>query len=64
MKKGSLVLVIDERYPLAKWPSGRILEIHPSKDGHVRVVTVKTQFSKFKRPISKLCILPVDSHNV
>lgn len=60
IRKDSLVLVIDERYPPAKWPLGRILEVHPGKDGRTRVVTVKTQTSTFKRPITKISLLPVN----
>jgi len=59
LKEGSLVLVIDERYPPSKWPLGRVIQTHPGKDGHTRVVTVHTQFSLFKRPIVKLCPLPI-----
>lgn len=51
LKEGSLVLVVDERYPPSKWPLGRVIQRHPGKDGHTRVVTVRTQFSSFKRPI-------------
>ncbi|XP_018358678.1 PREDICTED: uncharacterized protein LOC108758299 [Trachymyrmex cornetzi] len=57
--EGSVVLVIDERYPSAKWPLGRIVSVHPGKDGLVRVATVKTQTSTLKRPIVKLCSLPI-----
>ncbi|XP_067209400.1 uncharacterized protein [Linepithema humile] len=58
--EGSMVLVVDERYPPAKWPMGRVVKIHPGSDGLVRVVTVKTQTSEMKRPITKLCLLPTD----
>lgn len=57
---GSLVLVVDERYPPSKWPLGRVIDVHPGPDGHVRVVTVRTQVSVFKRPIVKLCPLPIN----
>lgn len=60
LAKDSLVLVTDERYPPSKWPLGRIVEVHPGKDGSTRVVTVRTQTSVFKRPIVKLCPLPID----
>lgn len=30
------------------WPSGCIMEIHPGKDGFVRIVTIKTNNSVFK----------------
>jgi len=59
IKTGTLVLVVDERYPPSKWPLDRIVETHPGKDGQVRVVTVRTQTSTFKRPIVKICPLPV-----
>lgn len=61
LTKGALVLVVDERYPPSKWPLGRIIDVHPGKDGHVRVVTVRTQASVLKRPIVKLCPLPIES---
>jgi len=54
LEKGAMVLVIDERYPPSKWPLGRIIEMHPGKDGHTLVVTVKTQTTILKRPIVKL----------
>jgi len=58
---GDLVLVLDERYPPAKWPLARVTATHPGSDGHIRVVTVHTSASEFKRPIVKLCPLPVAS---
>lgn len=62
LQEGSLVLVVDERYPPSKWPLGRIIHTHPGKDGHTRVVTVRTQTSLLKRPIVKICPLPIDTH--
>ncbi|XP_033231720.1 uncharacterized protein LOC117182724 [Belonocnema kinseyi] len=64
LQKGSLALVIEERYPLSKWPLGRILEVHPGKDRHTRVVTIKTHTSTFKRPITKISPLPVDTNTL
>jgi len=62
------VLIIEENVPCMKWNIGRIIEVHKGKDDMVRVVTLETQcgydkngkrFSKvFKRPISKLALLP------
>ncbi|XP_066585485.1 uncharacterized protein [Prorops nasuta] len=54
---GQLVCMRDDRYPPAKWPLGRIIELHPSVDGTVRVVTIKTATSRFRRHISPLCPL-------
>ena len=40
------------------------MEMHPGKDGHVRVMTIKTAFSVIKRPITKICPLPIDANIV
>jgi len=57
LREGSIVLIVDERYPPTKWPLGRVLKIHPGRDGKTRVVTVRTQMSTITRPIVKLCPL-------
>jgi len=58
---GQLCLILNEITPPTKWPLARITDVHPGDDGLVRVVTVKTATSSFKRPISKLVLLPVPS---
>ncbi|XP_018405479.1 PREDICTED: uncharacterized protein LOC108781862 [Cyphomyrmex costatus] len=60
IKEGSLVLISDERYPPAKWPLARVIKLHPGDDGLTRVVTVRTATTTFKRPITKICILPTN----
>ncbi|XP_008212990.1 uncharacterized protein LOC103317288 [Nasonia vitripennis] len=57
---GQLVLVKDDRYPLSKWPLGRVLEVHPGPDGLVRVVTIKTATSSLRRHVARLCPLALD----
>lgn len=59
IKIGTLVLIIDERFPTSKWPLVRVTHLHPGKDGLTRVATVKTQFNSLTRPIVKLCPLPI-----
>lgn len=59
LKIGNLVLIKDERFPPSKWPLARIIALHPGADGGVRVVTLKTKDTVLKRPIVKLCALPV-----
>ncbi|UYV82012.1 hypothetical protein LAZ67_21000400 [Cordylochernes scorpioides] len=56
---GSLVLVREEHVPPAKWIMGRVVEIHPGKDGLVRVVSIRTKAGLLKRPLVKLALLPV-----
>ncbi|XP_070531344.1 uncharacterized protein [Cardiocondyla obscurior] len=61
VKVGSMVLIVDERYPPGKWPLARVTQLHPGADGFTRVVSLKTAFSEYKRPVAKVCILPMDS---
>lgn len=58
---GKLVLIKNELLPPLKWNLGRIIQVHPGKDGVVRVATVKTAQGTLKRPLVKLCPLPNDS---
>ncbi|XP_011860459.1 PREDICTED: uncharacterized protein LOC105557752 [Vollenhovia emeryi] len=55
-----IVLVCNDNAPPLQWKIGRVLELHPGADKKVRVVTVKTANSVIKRPITKLCKLPID----
>lgn len=55
-----LVLLRNSLLPPCKWELGRIIQTHPGADGLVRVITVKTASSTFKRPIGKVCPLPID----
>lgn len=64
LKKDMLVLVKDERLPPTKWLLGRVLELHPGKDGLVRVVTLKCKDGTLKRPITKICVLPIEDNQV
>ncbi|XP_063624778.1 uncharacterized protein LOC134796521 [Cydia splendana] len=56
---GTLVLVVNEQTGPMKWPLGRIVDTHPGSDGICRVVTVRTATGLYKRPVVKLCPLPV-----
>ncbi|XP_021955592.1 uncharacterized protein LOC110851951 [Folsomia candida] len=58
---GAMVVIKDETQPPLKWKLGRIESLHPGPDAIVRVVTVRTSTGTFKRPIVKLCLLPIDN---
>lgn len=60
-KIGDVVLVKEEGLPPARWLLGRVVLKHPGPDNTTRVVTVQCNGSKIKRPLSKLCILPVSN---
>ena len=57
---GELVLIADKRVPRNLWPLGRIIEVHPGRDGKVRSVNIRTKSSVFKRPIVDLVRLELD----
>lgn len=61
VKVGQLVLIRDETLPPAQWKLGRIIELFPGRDGLVRNVLIKTAKGELKRPVQKICILPIDS---
>lgn len=60
---GRIVLLRNALAPPCHWELGRITECHPGADGLTRVVTVRTARSQYKRPIVKLCFLPIDINN-
>ncbi|XP_076660879.1 uncharacterized protein LOC143364366 [Halictus rubicundus] len=49
---GQLVLIRNPTIPPCKWDLGRVIELHPGDDGHIRVVTIRTATSTFKRPLN------------
>lgn len=58
---GDLVLVKDEQCPPSKWPLARVISVSPGSDGLVRAVQLKCRGNVIKRPIAKLCSLPIQS---
>ncbi|XP_024877362.1 uncharacterized protein LOC112458150 [Temnothorax curvispinosus] len=61
VKKDTLVLVKGENAPPLQWRQGRIVELHPGRDGVARVATVQTADGVLTRPLAKLCPLPMDT---
>lgn len=60
LKAGTMVLIRDDKLPPLRWNLGRIIEVHPGKDGVVRVATIKTKCGVIKRAFAKICPLPID----
>ncbi|XP_055848250.1 uncharacterized protein LOC129913542 [Episyrphus balteatus] len=58
IKVNDLVVIKESNLPPGKWAMGRVIDTHPGKDGHVRVVTLRTTNGNLVRPIHKLAILP------
>lgn len=57
---GHLVVLREDNLPPLRWQLGRITQLHPGADGVVRVVTVKVGESEIKRPVKKVCVLPIE----
>ena len=53
---GDIVVLHEDNVP-TKWPLAKVIRVHAGKDGHVRVVTVKTSSGTYKRPITKITLL-------
>ncbi|XP_059045010.1 uncharacterized protein LOC131840832 [Achroia grisella] len=56
---GQVVLIKEGDLPPSRWLFGRIEKKHPGPDNITRVVTLRCKENCIKRPVSKLCILPV-----
>lgn len=57
---GDLVLLKEDSQP-HRWPLARVVDVHPGKDDLTRVVTLKTDHNIVKRPIVKICPLPLNN---
>ena len=57
LKRDSIVLLVDERVPRAKWLLGRVVDVYPDKNNLIRTVLVKTKSGLAKRPVNKLCLI-------
>ena len=51
LEVGQVVIIKYEDTHPARWPLGKVIEVHHVKDGIVRVVTLKTEKGILKRPI-------------
>ena len=54
LQPDDIVLVVGNDAPRCRWPLGRVMQVHPSGDGLVRKVTVRTKDGTYDRPIQKL----------
>jgi len=55
---GDLVLVKEDSLPPLVWKKAVISDIHAGRVGLTRVVTLRTAKGTFKRPVTKICLLP------
>lgn len=60
----SLVLLQEDNLPPMKWKLGRVITLHTGQDGLVRQVTIKTATGNFKRAITRLAVLPIETSQI
>ncbi|XP_043258045.1 uncharacterized protein LOC122400588 [Colletes gigas] len=60
IKEGILVSIKDANSPPLQWQLGRVVAVHPGEDNVVRVVTVRTPHSTYKRALKNLAPLPIE----
>jgi len=53
-------MLISTKNPHSHWPLGKVVEVHPGKDGHVRSVKLQVGKEQLIRPNVKLCLLELD----
>ena len=63
LKIGDVVLLKDDNTSRNTWPLGIVLKTETDAQGLVRAVEVKTQASKFRRPVTRLVLLVPSEDN-
>ncbi|XP_055711312.1 uncharacterized protein LOC129806617 [Phlebotomus papatasi] len=60
VKIGDVILLLDETQMGNKWILGQVEDIHPGRDGRIRVLTIRTTKGTYTRPITKVARLFVE----
>lgn len=60
IETGQMVIVMENNLPQS-WLIGSVIAVHPGEGEVIRVASIKTLKGTFKRPASKLCILPIET---
>lgn len=55
-----VVVVLSPDTSRGNWPLGRVIEVYPGQDGHVRVAKLEAGRATLVRPPSKLCPIECD----
>ncbi|CAH2242890.1 jg14460 [Pararge aegeria aegeria] len=61
LQLGSMVLVKEKNQPPLLWQLGRVVKLHPGKDGVNRVADIKTRKGIIQRAFNNICPLPISS---
>ena len=55
-----IVIFREDNVIPAKWPLARVVTAHTGNDGLVHVVSVKTSTGMYRRPVTKVVLLPTE----
>ncbi len=55
---GNVVMLVDPQLPRAMWLIGKVINVMPSKDGHIRTAEVLIKDRTYTRPVSRMIVLP------
>ncbi|XP_058817128.1 uncharacterized protein LOC131680430 [Topomyia yanbarensis] len=64
VKPGLMVIVREDNLPTMQWRLGRINNVIPGPDCLVRVADVRVCGKIIRRPIAKLCLLPIEDNDL
>ncbi|XP_053691865.1 uncharacterized protein LOC128740351 [Sabethes cyaneus] len=62
LQPGMIVLLEDQNLPPMSWKLGRIMRTYPGSDGLVRTVDVMVGNTVYKRPVSRIAVLPIEDN--
>ena len=57
VRVNDVVMYADDNAIRGKWMIGRIIEVHPGKDGRIWDVKVKTPAGEYTSPVTKIAII-------
>lgn len=60
LEVGDIVLIVESSTPRNTWRKGKILDVIPGRDGHIRSAVVQVNTGTLSRPASKLAVLDVN----
>ncbi|XP_073949021.1 uncharacterized protein [Choristoneura fumiferana] len=58
LQVGDVVIVVDSNLPRNVWPRGVVEAVFPGPDGGIRSADVRTKGGVFRRPTTRLAVLP------
>ncbi len=58
LQPNTVILILVPQLPRSQWSVGRVISLHPSKDGRCRVADVQVKDRTYTRPVAHLIPLP------